>query len=105
MTTIQYKADFNNLAWEQPLKGLRQKCLVQNNICLRLAEFSKEIPLDWCKNGHTGYVIEGTVELEFENSTVIYHKGDGIFIPESPEHKHRVRVISDKALIFFVEKP
>jgi len=103
--TIQYKADFNKLAWEHPLKGLRQKCLVQNNICLRLAEFSKEIPLDWCANGHTGYVIEGTIELEFENVVVAYHKGDGIFIPDSPEHKHRVRVLSDKALIFFVEKP
>jgi len=102
---IQYKVDFSKLAWEQPLKGLRQKCLVQNNICLRLAEFSKEIPQDWCGNGHTGYVIEGTVELEFESGAVTYHKGDGIFIPDSPEHKHRVRVLSDKALIFFVEKP
>jgi len=51
-----------------------------------------------------GYLIEGQMEIEYENSKIIYKPGDGIFIPDGPDHKHRARVISKKVLVFFVEK-
>jgi hypothetical protein len=44
------------------------------------------------------------MEIEYANSTMIYNPDDGIFIPDGPEHKHRGRVLSEKALVFFVEK-
>jgi quercetin dioxygenase-like cupin family protein len=103
---IQYKVEFDKLEWETPFKGVRHKYVDQNNIRVRLVEYSysKEMPHHWCEKGHYGYLIEGQMEIEYENETIIYNLGDGIFIPEGPDHKHRGRVLSEKALVFFIEK-
>ena len=70
---------------------------------IRLVEYSKEMPPHWCEQGHYGYLIEGQMEIEYENAKIIYNPGDGIFIPDGSVHKHRGRVISEKVLVFFVE--
>jgi quercetin dioxygenase-like cupin family protein len=44
------------------------------------------------------------MEIEYETAKIIYNPGDGIFIPDGPEHKHRARVLSGKAVVFFLEK-
>jgi quercetin dioxygenase-like cupin family protein len=104
MMEFQYKADFSALEWEHPIKGVRHKYFDRDNIRLRLVEYSKEMPPHWCEKGHYGYVIEGRMEIEYADGRVIYNPGDGIFIPDGPEHKHRARILSDKALVFFLEK-
>jgi quercetin dioxygenase-like cupin family protein len=102
--TVQYKADFDTLEWESPIEGVRHKYIDQNNVRMRLVEYSKEMPPHWCEKGHYGYLIEGQMELEYESSKIIYKSGDGIFIPDGPDHKHRGRLISEKVLVFFIEK-
>ena len=102
--TIQYKADFDKLEWDSPILGVRHKYIDQNNVRIRLAEYSKEMPPHWCEKGHYGYLIEGQMEIEYKNSKMIYKSGDGIFIPDGPDHKHRARVLSGKVLVFFIEK-
>ncbi len=99
-----YKVDFGKLEWESPLEGVRHKYIDQGNLRLRLVEYSKEMPLHWCEKGHYGYLIEGQMEIEYENEKIIYNPGDGIFIPDGPEHKHKGKVLSEKALVFFMEK-
>jgi len=101
---ISYKAEFAKLEWESPVQGIRHKHLDQNNLRIRLVEYSQEMPLHWCEKGHCGYVIEGQLEIEFENSKIIYEPGDGIFIPDGADHRHRGRTLTEKALIFFIEK-
>ena len=101
---VQYKVEFGRLEWESPIKGMRQKYIDQNNLRLRLVEYSKEMPLHWCEKGHYGYIIEGQLEIEYEHAKIIYRSGDGIFIPDGPDHKHRGKALTEKALIFFVEK-
>ena len=101
---IQYKVDFDKLEWKSPIKGVRHKYIDQNNLRIRLVEYSKEMPLHWCEKGHYGYLIEGQMEIEYENSKIIYKPGDGIFIPDGPDHKHRGRQLSEKVLVFFIEK-
>jgi quercetin dioxygenase-like cupin family protein len=101
---VQYKADFDKLEWNSPIVGVRHKFIDQGNLRIRLVEYSKEMPPHWCEKGHCGYLIEGQLEIEYENSKLIYKTGDGIFIPNGPDHKHRARVVSEKALVFFVEK-
>jgi quercetin dioxygenase-like cupin family protein len=44
------------------------------------------------------------MEIEYENEKIIYNPGDGIFIPDGSEHKHKGKVLSKKALVFFIEK-
>lgn len=102
--TFPYKIDFKKLEWDLPIEGVRQKFIDQNNFRLRLVEYSKRMSPHWCEKGHYGFLIEGQMKIEYEKSKIIYEPGDGIFIPEGPGHKHRARVISEKVLVFFVEK-
>jgi len=102
--TVQYKVDFDKLDWESPIEGVRHKYIDQDNLRMRLVEYSKEMPLHWCEKGHCGYIIEGKMEIEFENVKIIYQAGDGILIPDSPHHRHRGKALTEKVLVFFIEK-
>ncbi len=101
---IQYKADFDKLKWELPIEGVRHKYIDQNNLRIRLVEYSNEMPPHWCEKGHYGYLIEGQMEIEYEREKIIYKPGDGIFIPEGPDHRHRGKSLTERVLIFFIEK-
>ena len=46
----------------------------------------------------------GKWKLNMKNKKIIYNPGDGIFIPDGPKHKHKDKVLSKKALVFFIEK-
>jgi len=100
---VQYKIDFDKLEWNSPLSGVRHKYIDQNNLRIRLVEYSKEMMPHWCEKGHFGYVVEGRMEIEYESSKIIYNPGDGIFIPDGAAHKHRASVLSEKVIIFFIE--
>ncbi len=100
----QYKVDFSKLEWESLVEGARHKHLEKDGFRLRLVEYSEEMKPHWCEKGHYGYLIEGHMEIEYKNVTLAYSAGDGIFIPDGHEHRHRGKVISDKALVFFLEK-
>jgi quercetin dioxygenase-like cupin family protein len=102
--TVQYKAEFNKLEWETLLKGVRHKYMDQNDLRIRLVEYSKEMPLHWCEKGHYGYLIEGQMEIEYRNEKIVYRSGDGIFIPDGSDHRHRGKALTEKVLVFFIEK-
>jgi quercetin dioxygenase-like cupin family protein len=97
---VHYKIQFDKFQWEAPLAGVRQKQFVQGNQRRRLVEYSTEMPLHRCEKGHYGYVIEGQLEIEFDNAEITYEAGDGIFIPDGPEHRHRGKTISEKEIGF-----
>jgi quercetin dioxygenase-like cupin family protein len=59
------------------------------------------MPPHWCEIGHYGLILEG--EIEYLNEKIIYKKGDGVFIPDGPEHKHRGRVITESVKVIFIE--
>ena len=100
---LRYKAEFKELPWERPAEGVRHKCVERDGVRIRLVEYTKEMSRHWCERGHYGYVIEGRLEIEYENGNVTYDPGDCICIPNGPAHKHRGRVLSGKATVFFVE--
>lgn len=102
--TIPYKIHFDQIEWETPITGVRHKYTDFNGQGIRLVEYSKEMSLHWCEKGHFGYLLSGTMAIEFTNGEIIYNEGDGILIPEGAEHKHKGRVLSEKALAFFLEK-
>ena len=100
---VQHKIDFSKLEWESPVDGIRHKYIDQGNKRLRLVEYSKTMHPHWCEKGHSGYVIDGCMEIEYEKDKIIYNQGDGIFIPDGSGHKHRGKALSEKVLIFFIE--
>lgn len=99
----QHKIDFSLLEWETPIEGMRHKYIDQGETRLRMVEYSKTMDPHWCEKGHYGYVIHGCMEIEYENERIIYNQGDGIFIPDGSEHKHKGIVLTEKVLVFFIE--
>ena len=102
--SIPYQIQFDQIPWESPMEGVRHKFVDYNGQRIRLVEYSRELPPHWCEKGHCGYLLRGKTAIEFTDSEIIYNEGDGILIPDGPEHKHRGRVLSEKALAFFIEK-
>jgi quercetin dioxygenase-like cupin family protein len=101
---IPYKIQFDKIKWESPIAGMRHKYIDKDDQRIRLVEYTKEMPPHWCEKGHCGYLLSGKMAIEFSDTEVIYNEGDGIIIPDGPEHRHKGRVLSDKALVFFIEK-
>ena len=100
---LQYKIDFNNIEWESPIEGVRYKKYIHDNKQIRLIEYTKEMPPHWCEKGHYGMILEGEMEIEYPDGKIIYGKGDGVFIPDGEEHKHRGRVLTECVKVIFVE--
>ncbi|MHC4570621.1 MAG: cupin domain-containing protein [Planctomycetota bacterium] len=100
----RYKVDFESMAWETPAPGVRFKAYEQGGRKLRLVEFSKEfVEPDWCTKGHIGYILEGQIEIDFDGKVITFGPGDGVFIPEGEENKHKARVLTDIVKVISVE--
>lgn len=100
---VTYKIDFEKLNWGEPLDGVRCKIFKHGGKQIRLVVYNKDMPPHWCEKGHYGYILDGTFEIAYENEKIVYQKGDGVFIPEGKEHKHRAKVLSESVTVFFVE--
>jgi quercetin dioxygenase-like cupin family protein len=100
---MNYRVDFVSIAWETLIKGLRHKVMKQGGKQLRLVEYTNEMAPHWCEKGHVGYVLEGQMEITFENGVLVLNAGDGIFIPSGREHRHLGRALSDVVKVIFVE--
>jgi uncharacterized cupin superfamily protein len=98
-----YKVEFNPTRWDIPLEGVRHKSARSFGRKLRLVEFSRSMPAHWCEKGHFGYVLKGRLEIEFDSGTHVFEEEDGICIPDGTQHRHRAKVLSDVALVFFEE--
>jgi len=100
---LNHIINFNNIDWESPIKSVKSKSYKYGSKQLRLVEYTKDMPPHWCSKGHYGYILEGEFEIEFTNEKIIYKKGDGVFIPDGEQHKHKGRAITDTVKVFFVE--
>ena len=102
----EYLIDFKNIAWESPAPGLRYKAYIKDNQRIRLVEFSEGfLEENWCTNGHLGYVLEGSISIDFNGGVRAFSAGDGIFIPKGEQNKHKGKIIKgEKALLILFEK-
>jgi len=99
-----FKVDFNAIEWETPLPGMRFKRFCHHGKQLRLLEFKRGfVEPDWCKKGHIGMVLEGTLEVDFKGRVVTFKTGDGVFIPPGPAGAHKARPLSPVVRLVLVE--
>jgi quercetin dioxygenase-like cupin family protein len=99
-----YRVYFDAIAWETSAPGVRAKIHKSEGKQLRLVEFSREfVEADWCRKGHTGFVLEGRLQIDFSGSEVTFGPGDGVFIPAGEDHKHKAKVLTDTARLILVE--
>lgn len=88
---MDYLINFDSLDWIVPDIGIRYKAYVHNNQRVRLAEFSEGfVEAQWCKNGHSCYVLDGSFSIDFNGKIEKYSKEDIVFIPKGETHKHKV---------------
>ena len=99
----EYKIDFGELEWESPMAGIKHKVIRRGEKLLRLVEYSQKMEPHWCSRGHYGYILEGSIEIEFDDGVRVYEEGDGVFIPDGEEYSHKAKILSDFAVAVFVE--
>lgn len=104
MSSQTFRLDFENTAWEHPLPGCRFKCIVKGNRQVRLLEFTIDfVEPDWCRKGHTGIVLEGDLEIDFNGRIEQFPQGSALLIPAGDDGAHKARALSERALLFLVE--
>lgn len=100
-----YQIEFNEIPWQTSEAGVRFKVYKEGTRQLRLLEFGRDLKHpDWCVTGHIGYLLEGELEIEFDDKTITYKAGNGIWIPQGKNHRHCPKAISENVLIVFVEE-
>jgi len=86
------------------MDGVRHKVFPFQGRRLRLVEYSSEFEPHWCERGHVGQILEGRFQIEFNDGTEVFKAGDGVAIPDGPEHRHRATVLSGIVRALFVEE-
>jgi hypothetical protein len=102
---MAHHISFESLPWQSKAAGQRFKAHTENGKRIRLLELTPEfVEASWCLKGHIGYVLDGVLELEFENDVTLYRPGDGIFIPSGDAHKHKARALTPLVSLVLVEE-
>jgi len=82
---------FAKLQWETPAEGVEQKVYSNGNQRMRLIRFYDNfVEKDWCLKGHIGYVTNGEMKISFDGIIKSFRQGDGLWIDEGEEFKHKV---------------
>lgn len=85
--------EFEKINWEYPAQGTRYKKYWRDGQILRLLEFSEGfIEKDYCRKGHTGYVLEGSFALDFNGKVEKYKTGDIVFISPGEADQHEALI-------------
>lgn len=74
---------------------------MSGNQRVRLVEFSHGfVEPDWCIKGHVGYVLDGSCSMDFNGTILQFTEGDGLYIPEGKENKHKAILRPDERVLF-----
>ena len=100
-----YLLQLDSIDWIPQGKGLRCKAFSRGDRRIRLLEFSEGfVEADWCTKGHIGYVLEGSLVIDFNGRPVKFQKGEGIWIEAGEQHRHKAVIgEGEKALLLLVE--
>ncbi|MFP4106585.1 MAG: hypothetical protein ACLFVU_10905 [Phycisphaerae bacterium] len=84
------KVIWDDIEWESPQPGLRQKARVNGRKRFRLVLLHPDYsPADWCETGHIGLVLEGDMTVEFETGQEAFKPGEGMFILSGMLYRHK----------------
>jgi len=84
------RIDFDSLDWIPMAPGARHKVVERGGKRVRLIEFTDAfVEEGWCPKGHSGVLLEGLLEIEFDNRVERYRAGEGIMIAGGGAEKHK----------------
>jgi hypothetical protein len=102
---MEPKIDFEQLEWSVAAPGARFKAAEGDGTRLRLLEFTDQfVETDWCRKGHSGLVLEGTLEIDFHDRRERFEPGHALHIPAGEAGKHKASALSPRVLLFVVEQ-
>lgn len=82
---------FEEMVWENSKEGVYQKVYSNGEKRMRHLKFVDGfVEEEWCLTGHVGYVLSGTMKVDFNGSIKKYHRGDGLWITAGESSKHKV---------------
>lgn len=88
---MTHNIDFSKNEWIEAADGIRYKAFKYGSQQIRLVEFYEGFKEpDWCKVGHSGYILDGECKINFNGHVESLKKGDILHIPSGDEHKHMV---------------
>jgi len=102
---LDYRIDFSGVDWEPAFAGTaRLKRVLRGGKVFRLVEMTSasEHP-EWCEVGHTGMIVEGELEIDFDGDKTVFRAGDALLIPAGADDRHRPRALSARAVMFLIE--
>ena len=98
------RIDFERLSWDIGPTGIRSKTGHGDGRQVRLVELEgNNREHDWCVTGHVGYVLEGELEIAFEDRTERFTTGAGFFIRSGEDQRHKPKAVSRRVVLFLVE--
>ncbi len=93
---------FSDTPWQEVGDRARQKLIDDGEKRVRLLDLSAGFQeQEWCTRGHTGYVIDGALEMEFPEGQLTFSTGDAILLSKGTAHKARTG--TGKALLFLID--
>ena len=82
---------------------MRAKVKIFQDKQLRLVEFGANfVEPDWCTRGHAGYVLEGEIQIEFDDTISTFRAGEGLNIQAGTRHRHYKTLAT--SVLFLVEE-
>ena len=95
---------FAGIVWSSPQPGLRFKEAMRGGRRIRQIEMDESfVEADWCRTGHVGFVIEGTLAIDFDGHVVEFKAGDALCIAPGEASRHKARAVGEKVLLFVVD--
>ena len=74
-----------------------------NGVNVFKIDYLKEMPVQLIKLGLIGYIIEGTIEIIYNNLNKRFIEGDVIIVPDVIGKDYETRIVSEKATIYFID--
>lgn len=103
--SISFRVPFGEMQWDQMRADVRQKSHCAGSRQIRIVEFDTESgPEQWCEGGHIGYVLKGSLTIDFNGKVVDFGPGDGLVIPSGAEHQHRATRIERGTQLLMIEE-
>lgn len=95
---------FEDLPWESPVPGFRQKVAIRHGKRMRLIELAESfVEADWCTKGHVGYVLDGELELSFADRVERLRPGQAFIVRSGDADKHKARAVWALARLLVVD--
>jgi len=106
MFANDYIIKFSKMPWQELAPSTKQKQFQTENELIRLLRLEDGFEeIGWCTKGHIGVVMKGEITISINGTEYFYQKGDVLFIPPGPEHRHKAMIASNAFVeLFLVEK-